>query len=77
MPCGLYHLFNQFLSSEATLQILLSLNLGVKFLLRGVICHIKKFPFWNVNRFPKEIQNFPKDFIYFHLTLFHLNLSLI
>jgi hypothetical protein len=30
-------------------------------------CHIPKFPFRNVNRFPKETQNFLKDFVYFHL----------
>jgi hypothetical protein len=31
------------------------------------LCHIPKFPFQNVNPFPKRNLNFLKDFIYFHL----------
>jgi hypothetical protein len=65
------------LFSKIKLLIIASLNLKTRFLLRGVVCHIPKFPFRNVNRFPKEIQNFLKDFIYFHLKWFYLNLSYI
>jgi hypothetical protein len=38
-------------------------NLGARLLLRGVVCHIPKFPFLNVNHFPKK-SNFYKGFHY-------------
>jgi hypothetical protein len=55
----LIYRINSYLLSPKFL-ILLSLNLRARFLLGGggVVCHIPKFPFRNVNNFPKATQIF-------------------
>jgi hypothetical protein len=51
---------------------LATLNLGARFLLRGVVCHILKFLFQNVNHFSSINLNFQKDFIWFKLKWLYL-----
>jgi hypothetical protein len=47
------------------------LNLGTRFLLRGVVCHVPKFSFLNVNHFSKRNPNFIKEFIHLNLKWFY------
>jgi hypothetical protein len=48
----LFYCINSYLLTTNS-SSLASLNLGVRFLVWGVVCHIPKFLFWNVNHFPQ------------------------
>jgi hypothetical protein len=73
----LFNLIKSYLLSLNS-SSLASLNLGARFFLKGVVCHIPKFPFHKVNRFPKGNSKFSKGFQLFSFKMIlNLNLSLV